>query len=437
MGGIRGLSYGPDPKDRERYRDLAHFVNAAKERVIELKEETGALSKITREAAREEQTLLDKLFPMKALAKQYTNDMQAIRNMRAAGILDARCEGEAIDALSAKHAREIRGMHDKTEAAKAQTAVMKESRRAYEARLKSGEGLMDRLFPEEANARAYQEELALLERRRAAGRISAEKAREAEFKLTLAYVQQQEEARKSAQASIEGLNDLERAADRTFRNIDMAVSGAMYSAEDAFVRFVKTGKLEFTDLINVMVEEMLRLQFRETMAPALMGGLNSLVGGLFAPTAPNALATATTPYLPGDMWADGGVGWFEANAFHRGGTGENEASFKRVVSPRVFRDAPRFHAGIGPDETPAIIRKDESVLTPGQMRALAPASEAARGDTITYAPVFQIDARGANDPGLEKRVYAIAKRVTADGFKDFSRRIGRGGATAKMVGRRS
>jgi hypothetical protein len=32
--------------------------------------------------------------------------------------------------------------------------------------------------------------------------------------------------------------------------------------------------------------------------------------------------------------------------------------------------APRFHDGIGPGERAAVIRDDESVLTPGQMRAL-------------------------------------------------------------------
>src|SRR5215211_4707831 len=50
--------------------------------------------------------------------------------------------------------------------------------------------------------------------------------------------------------------------------------------------------------------------------------------------------------------------------------GRAEATFMRPVDSRGFLGAPRFHSGVGPREVPAIIRDDESVLTPGQMRAL-------------------------------------------------------------------
>ncbi|MFL5096774.1 MAG: hypothetical protein ACJ8ES_15850 [Xanthobacteraceae bacterium] len=52
------------------------------------------------------------------------------------------------------------------------------------------------------------------------------------------------------------------------------------------------------------------------------------------------------------------------------GMGRAEATFMRPVDSRVFLGAPRFHSGVGPRDVPAIIRDDESVLTPGQMRAL-------------------------------------------------------------------
>ena len=45
----------------------------------------------------------------------------------------------------------------------------------------------------------------------------------------------------------------------------------------------------------------------------------------------------------------------------------------RYVHPAHFNDAPRFHSGIGPGERAAVIQNSESVLTAGQMRALAPA----------------------------------------------------------------
>jgi hypothetical protein len=48
----------------------------------------------------------------------------------------------------------------------------------------------------------------------------------------------------------------------------------------------------------------------------------------------------------------------------------DEPTSVRYVHPAYFDHAPRFHSGIGPDEMPAIIRRDEAVFTPGQMRAL-------------------------------------------------------------------
>jgi hypothetical protein len=58
-----------------------------------------------------------------------------------------------------------------------------------------------------------------------------------------------------------------------------------------------------------------------------------------------------------------------AGLFHRGGMA-NESSSYRLVPSLAFAGAPRYHIGIGPDERAAILRKDEGVFTPGQMKAL-------------------------------------------------------------------
>ncbi|OPH83245.1 hypothetical protein [Nitrobacter vulgaris] len=60
-------------------------------------------------------------------------------------------------------------------------------------------------------------------------------------------------------------------------------------------------------------------------------------------------------------------------AVHHGGYGPGDAiSATRYIHPAYFNNASRFHSGIGPGERPAIIKYDESVLTPGEMQ-LAPA----------------------------------------------------------------
>lgn len=67
-----------------------------------------------------------------------------------------------------------------------------------------------------------------------------------------------------------------------------------------------------------------------------------------------------------------------AAAVHHSGYGPGDNYASRAVNPALFFSAPRFHQGVGPGERAAIIRDDESVLTPGQMRALAPAGVAAQ-----------------------------------------------------------
>jgi hypothetical protein len=75
--------------------------------------------------------------------------------------------------------------------------------------------------------------------------------------------------------------------------------------------------------------------------------------------------------------------------------------FASAVPASTFNNAPRFHTGIGPGERAAIIRNDESVLTPGQMKQLAPANSGKPSVSITNYNDF----RGA-DPGSEARIKA-------------------------------
>jgi hypothetical protein len=66
------------------------------------------------------------------------------------------------------------------------------------------------------------------------------------------------------------------------------------------------------------------------------------------------------------------------------GMGPGDSFPSRSVASSIFLTAPRFHSGIGPGERAAIIRTDESVLTPGQMRQLSPnggAVHVTTGDT--------------------------------------------------------
>jgi hypothetical protein len=55
---------------------------------------------------------------------------------------------------------------------------------------------------------------------------------------------------------------------------------------------------------------------------------------------------------------------------HTGGVSGRDVFPTRIVPASAFAHAPRFHAGVGPGERAAVIRDEEGVFTPGQMRAL-------------------------------------------------------------------
>ena len=58
------------------------------------------------------------------------------------------------------------------------------------------------------------------------------------------------------------------------------VIGALRGIEDAFVRFVETGKLSFKGLANAVIADLIRIQVRQQ----IVGPLGSLLGGMFGTT---------------------------------------------------------------------------------------------------------------------------------------------------------
>jgi hypothetical protein len=63
-------------------------------------------------------------------------------------------------------------------------------------------------------------------------------------------------------------------------------------------------------------------------------------------------------------------GWANAYQHHSGGIAGQGAVPTRMVPAFAFADAPRLHDGLAPDEVAAILKRDEGVFTPAQMKAL-------------------------------------------------------------------
>ena len=122
-------------------------------------------------------------------------------------------------------------------------------------------------------------------------------------------------------------------------DIGQTLVGAFQSAEDAVATFVKTGKLDFRDLVTSMIADLAKLAARRFILGPIA---NALSGAL------------------------GGAGGLFADILHAGGTVGSPGP-GRMVPALAFAGAPRMHsggwAGIKPDEVPAILQRGERVLS--------------------------------------------------------------------------
>lgn len=154
----------------------------------------------------------------------------------------------------------------------------------------------------------------------------------------------QDGVRRALEDYVDASRDAARASEEVTR-------AAFQSMEDALVSFVATGKIEFSSLTDSILADITRLAVRQAITVPLAGWLNNNSGDLL-----------------------GGIGDIFAGIFHAGGIVDANPARTRGVDAGHFLHAPRYHAGgiagLGPDEVPAILRRGEAVLTPGQMRAL-------------------------------------------------------------------
>lgn len=122
-------------------------------------------------------------------------------------------------------------------------------------------------------------------------------------------------------------------------DIGSTLVGAFSSAENAVGEFVKTGKLEFRDLISSMIVDLAKLAARRFILGPISNVLSSALGG---------------------------AGGLFANILHAGGVAGAPGP-GRMVPALAFANAPRMHAGgfagLRPDEVPAILQRGERVLS--------------------------------------------------------------------------
>lgn len=155
--------------------------------------------------------------------------------------------------------------------------------------------------------------------------------------------------KKAGEAALQSSKDWKDGVTRGMKSVyedasDMAsmtenlVKNSFKSMEDTLTNFVMTGKANFADFVNSVVEGMVRMAMQYAVIKPIMGGV---------------------------------MGYFGIPTAHTGGVIGTDTLSTKAVSPSVFENAPRFHTGglVG-GEIPIIAKKGETVFTPGQMKAL-------------------------------------------------------------------
>ncbi len=140
-------------------------------------------------------------------------------------------------------------------------------------------------------------------------------------------------------AVTEALSDYAKKAKNIGADIGQALVSAFQSAENAVGEFVKTGKLDFRDLVTSLLADLSKLAARRFLLGPIA---NALSGAL------------------------GGAGGIFASIMHSGGM-VGAGSPSRMVPALAFAGAPRMHAGgmlgLRHDEVPAILQRGERVLS--------------------------------------------------------------------------
>ena len=259
-----------------------------------------------------------------------------------------------------------------------------------------------------------------------------------------------EEANKTADASANAGAAAEGAADKTkvgwdavndslgkyavdAMNWGQAVGGTLVNsfkgAEDAFANFVKTGKLDFKSLADSMISDLIRIAVRSAILGPLANALSGIFGAFVGGTG-TATTASGTPMI-GDFPVSSGPTMLA----HGGGVIGRDAFPTRIVDPRVFDGASRYHrGGIVGGEEPIVARRGEGVFTPGQMRNLAPVSAAKPTVNVAVnvrntAPGTQATADVRRESGGNLTLDIMIEQIEGS----MARNIGRGQGMAPTL----
>jgi lambda family phage tail tape measure protein len=139
-------------------------------------------------------------------------------------------------------------------------------------------------------------------------------------------------------------------------NLDKSFASAFSGMTDALTEFVMTGKMNFKDLANSIIRDLVRIAI-QAAASRVLGAIIGGAGGGFDLFGMGGGASAKVG-IPSVKMHSGGI------------VGSSPLSLNAPMG--LFANAPRFHKGgyLKDDEVPAILQRGEAVFTADQLAEL-------------------------------------------------------------------
>ncbi len=281
---------------------------------------------------------------------------------------------------------------------------------------KSGQGLFEDLFPEEAAFDRYAANLNTISQLRKNEFIDDARMQDAIVRLNADYLGLGDAAEESAKKGAKAIKQMAQEGSKDFDELKQAIEGWGRS----FARTLASGEGDFRSFSQSIIQQMQEILLAKATDPLFnMFGdwvSSSVYGG----------GTSQSAMLA-DQW-----NWTDDLAmafnFSNGGVMTNQGPLPLqkygdggvVNRPQVRVAGERY-------QPEAIVPLPDGRAIPVQMQG--------GGEALTYSPSFSIDARGAA-PGMETKFRQIARQVSDEGLAKFQRQIGRGGSSSRLVGRR-
>jgi lambda family phage tail tape measure protein len=176
--------------------------------------------------------------------------------------------------------------------------------------------------------------------------------------------EKQRVSREWQDGAIRGLQDYAIVASDAAKNAEEVFTHAFKNMEDSLVDFAKTGKLNFSKLVDSILTDLLRLTVRQAITAPLAAGLAGSMSGWGSIIASLFGGGGTA----GKMNASEAPVTYGYN--HGGGIIGMASGMSKNFPASLSLSAPRYHGGLQPDEFPSILKRGEGVFTPEQMRAM-------------------------------------------------------------------